>query len=108
MEISTTKAGVWTLIAVVGEVDLHRSTDLRVEIFRHLDDAESVLLDLAQVSYIDSSGIATMVQSLTHARSKGVEFALVQPGEAVMRILHLTHLDAVFQTYPAAADAPGA
>ncbi len=108
MEISTTKAGVWTVIAVSGEVDLHYTTELRVEIFRHLDDSESVLLDMAKVSYIDSSGIAAMVQSLTHARSKGVELALVQPAEAVMRILKLTRLDAVFQAYPCAADAPGA
>ena len=108
MEISTTKTGVWTVIAVSGEVDLHHSTDLRVEIIRHLDDGESVLLDMAKVSYIDSSGIAAMAQSLSHARSKGVEFALVQPGEAVMRILHLTRLDAVFQMYPGVADAPGA
>ena len=108
MEISTTKTGVWMVISVSGEVDLHHSTDLRVEIFRHLDDGESVLLGMAKVSYIDSSGIAALVQSLSHARSKGVEFALVQPGEAVMRVLQLTRLDAVFQTYRAAADAPGA
>jgi anti-sigma B factor antagonist len=108
METSTTKAGVWTLISASGEIDLHHSTDLRIEIIRHLDNGESVLLDMAGVSYIDSSGIAAMVQSLSHARSKNVEFALVQPGEAVMRVLKLTRLDAAFKIYPASADAPGA
>ena len=87
MEISTTKAGAWTVVAASGEVDLHHSTDLRVEIIRHLDQAESVMLDMTQVSYIDSSGIAAMAQSLSHARCKGVEFALVQPNDAVMRVL---------------------
>ena len=108
MEISTTKAGVWTVVAASGEVDLHHSTDLRVEIIRHLDQAENVMLDMTQVSYIDSSGIAAMAQSLSHARGKGVEFALVQPNDAVMRVLQLTRLDKVFAMYPSVAEAPGA
>ena len=108
MEISTTKAGVWTVVAPSGEVDLHHSTDLRVDIIRHLDQSQSVILDMTQVSYIDSSGIAAMARSLSHARGKGVEFVLVQPTDAVMRVLHLTRLDQVFAIYPSVADAPGA
>lgn len=108
MEIRTTKAGVWTVVAASGEVDLHHSTDLRIAIIGHLDKGESVLLDMADVSYIDSSGIAAMAQALSHARGKSLAFALIQPGEAVMRVLHLTRLDKVFDMYPSIAEAPGA
>ena len=108
MEINTTKSGVWTVVTASGEIDLHHSTYLRVEIIRQLDGGESVLLDMAAVSYIDSSGIAAMAQSLSHARSKGVEFALVQPNDAVMRVLQLTRLDKVFAMHPSVAEAPGA
>lgn len=54
MDINTATAGVWTVISVSGEIDLHHSTDLRIEIIRHLDDGESVLLDMANVSYIST------------------------------------------------------
>jgi anti-sigma B factor antagonist len=108
VEINTTKSGVWTVISASGEVDLHHSTDLRIEIIRQLDGGESVLLDMAAVSYIDSSGIAAMAQALSHARGKGLDFALVQPNQAVMRVLQLTRLDKVFEMHASVAEAPGA
>ena len=108
METSISKAGVWTVVSVRGEVDLHHSTDLRLEVVRHLDDGANVLLDMSEVSYIDSSGIAMMAQALSHARKVELDFALVHPTEAVLRILRLTRLDTVFTMYDSVQDASGA
>ena len=108
MDISIAKAGIWTVISASGEIDLHQSPALRVEIIRHLDAGESVLLDMADVGYIDSSGIAVLVQALSHARKLGLDFGLVHPTEPVMRILRLTHLDHYFSMYDSVQAAPGA
>jgi len=108
VETSIAKAGAWTVVSVSGEIDLHHSSDLRVEVIRHLDGGASVLLEMSAVSYIDSSGIAMMAQALSHARGKKLEFALVQPTDAVLRILKLTRLDNVFSRYDSVAAAPGA
>jgi anti-sigma B factor antagonist len=99
VDISIGKSGSWTVVSPTGEIDLHCSGDLRIEITRLLDRQENVLLDMGGVSYIDSSGIAAMVQSLSHARGLGRDFAVARPGEAVMRILRLTRLDNIFELY---------
>ena len=108
MEMNIAKSGVWTVITASGEIDLHHSTDLRVEAIRHLDAGEDVLLHMAGVGYLDSSGIAALAQSLAHARKLERKLALAEPSEAVTRILRLTRLDSVFATYPSVAEAPGA
>ena len=108
MQISDGKSGVWTVMSASGEIDLHHSTTLRVEIIRHLDGRENVLLDMGEVGYIDSSGIAALVQGLSHARKLGLDLALVRPSDAVMRVLRLTRLDTIFTSYDAVEAAPGA
>ena len=55
-----------------------------------------VLVDLAGVTYIDSSGVASLVEALQQARSQEAEFALAAPGEGVRRVLELARLDKVF------------
>jgi anti-sigma B factor antagonist len=107
VDISIGKSGSWTVVSPRGEIDLHCSGDLRIEIIRHLDQQQDVLLDMGDVSYIDSSGIAAMVQSLSHARGLDRDFAVARPGEAVMRILRLTRLDDVFVLHDSVEAAAG-
>ena len=57
-------------------------------------------VDLSEVSYIDSSGIAALVEGLQNAKSKGRKFALVAVSKAVMAVLQLARLDRVFAIYP--------
>lgn len=108
MDISVSKAGNWTVVSASGDVDLHHSMGLRVEVVRHLDEGADVLLDMSGVGYLDSSGIAALAQSLSHAKKLDRRFGLVQPTEAVMRILHLTRLDSVFIIYDSVQAAPDA
>jgi anti-sigma B factor antagonist len=49
------------------------------------------------VGYIDSSGVATLVEGLRSARKHGKTFILVAPSRAVLQVLELTRLDQVFE-----------
>jgi anti-sigma B factor antagonist len=64
-----------------------------------LDALEShapVGVDLSAVSYIDSSGIAALVEGFQTARTRGGRFALVAVSDAVRAVLELARLDRVF------------
>jgi anti-sigma B factor antagonist len=55
-----------------------------------------ILLNLAGVKYVDSSGVGQMVGTLTSARSQGVELKMYNPTKPVMDLLKMTKLLAVF------------
>jgi anti-sigma B factor antagonist len=85
------------LIAVRGEVDLYSSPELRGAILKSIPKGKGALgIDLSCVSYMDSSGVATLVEGLKSAKEKGSSFALVAPSTSVMKVLQLARLNTVF------------
>ena len=98
LTIDKSQSSDGSLIQVVGEVDLYSSPELRKAILKAVPSAEgSLAIDLAGVTYIDSSGVATLVEGLRSAREHGIGFALVSPSPAVMQVLELARLDSVFE-----------
>ena len=85
-----------TLIRLRGEVDLSRSQQVREAVLKALGTSQRVGVVLSEVSYIDSSGIAALVEGFQNARSKGSGFALVAVSDAVRAVLELARLDRVF------------
>src|SRR5215471_16201050 len=65
------------LIRLSGEVDLSWSQQVRHAVLAALESNEIVGVELSQVSYIDSSGIAALVEGFQTARARGSKFALV-------------------------------
>jgi anti-sigma B factor antagonist len=58
-----------------------------------------VLVDLSAVDYIDSSGIASLVEAFQKAKKAGTGFALASPNPAALRVLELARLDRVFRIF---------
>jgi anti-sigma B factor antagonist len=101
LKIETRTAGSETLIIVDGEIDLYSSPELRSAILNAVPEAESaVAVDLSGVGYMDSSGVATLVEGLRSAHDNGKRFAVVAPSTAVMKVLELARLDSVFEVRP--------
>ena len=90
------------LIRLRGEVDLSWSQQVRGAVLDALGKHPRVGVELSEVSYIDSSGIAALVEGLQKARTQGRGFALVAVSDAVRSVLELARLDRVF---PIVADA---
>ena len=61
-------------------------------------------VDLAGVTYIDSSGVASLVEAFQAARKRRTGFALVSVGSAALRVLQLARLDKVFTIHETLAD----
>ena len=84
------------VIGVEGEVDLYSSPDLRSAILKALKNGCPVGVNLQGVAYMDSSGVATLIEGLKTAGQQNVAFSLMVPSTAVMKVLQLSRLDTVF------------
>ena len=86
----------YRIVTVAGEVDLSWSSEVRAAILAGLDAKKPVLVDLAAVSYIDSSGIASFVEGYQRARKQRLQFGLVAVSAPVLAVLKLARLETVF------------
>lgn len=84
------------IVYATGEIDLSNSQGLRKTILAALKTNQKVLVDLSGVSYIDSSGIASLVEGLQFSKSKNKTFILTNPSKQVKAIMELARLDKVF------------
>lgn len=97
LKIDLTENDAKVRIAVHGEVDLYTSPELRAAILKAVPSVSSGLeVELSGVDYMDSSGVATLVEGFKSARENSKSFVLVAPSPSVMRVLELARLDAVF------------
>ena len=94
--IELEKSGDCTLIRLRGEVDMSWSQQVRQAVLKALDDSPRVGVVLSDVGYIDSSGVAALVEGFQGSRSKGTVFALIAVSDAVRAVLELARLDRVF------------
>ncbi len=85
------------VITVEGEVDMFSSPSLREKLLPLFEKGvKGVIVDLSGVSFMDSSGIATLVEGLQWSKKDNKQFVLTGLGTNVMNALALTKLDNVF------------
>ena len=89
----------FAVLELTGEVDLSCSPEARKQILQCLDGGLHLLVDLSEVSYIDSSGIASLVEGFQTAKKKGIRFGLVGASPAALSVLQLARLDKVFPLF---------
>jgi len=94
------------VIALSGDIDMYSSPDLRKELMALIKKkASSLLIDFTSVSYIDSSGIATFVESLKYMKSYGGRLRLFCLPGRIVEIFRFSKLDRVFEIYGSIDDA---
>jgi anti-sigma B factor antagonist len=96
MQYNSRSAGTYTVLELKGDVDLSCSPDARKQILQCLESGQHLLIDLSAVSYIDSSGVASLVEGYQTAKKKNLRFGLVGVSGAAMAVLQLARLDKVF------------
>jgi anti-sigma B factor antagonist len=85
------------LLRVSGEVDIQTSPILEEELTKVLDrGASSVLVDLSDVSFLDSTGLSVLVAGLKRCQGIGGALRLVSPRPNVLRVLEITGLTEAF------------
>lgn len=97
LQLRTDASGGRHTVFASGEIDMDSSPRLLAEIQRGLRGGGHVDVDLAGIEYIDSSGIAVLVQGLKAAQKNRQEFALRRPSERVLAVLELADLKNLFR-----------
>lgn len=100
MRVQVRNADNVTIIDCWGEVDLYSSTRLREALMKSIrSGGPSVLVNLKDVGYIDSSGIATLVEALQLSRQTQTRFGLFALRTNARSVLELSRLDKVFNIF---------
>ena len=84
------------VVRLSGNVDFERSLEIRKVLLDTVAGKRNVIVDLCEVTYIDSSGIACLVEALQMARNHGANLGLLSVSTQAMRALELARLDIVF------------
>lgn len=96
MELKIDDIPPFKVVRLGGDVDLHSSPKARQAILDCLKQKSPLLVDLSAVSYMDSSGVASLVEGFQVAKKQGTEFGLAAVAVPAMNVLKLARLDRVF------------
>jgi anti-sigma B factor antagonist len=85
------------IVSISGEIDLHNSPEMRTQMLSHLDGSiKSLILNLKDVPYMDSSAIAVFVEGLQKLRKIGGRIYLTNLQPRVKGLLEIARLDTIF------------
>jgi anti-sigma B factor antagonist len=96
------------VVALEGDVDLESSPEARRVLLEAVGAGRNVLVDLSGVGYMDSSGVASLVEAFQHARREQSGFGLVCVTDSTRRVLELARLDRVFRIFRSLEEGLGA
>jgi len=101
VQISARRLDKTTIFDVTGDVDLATSPELRKALLHELRDARipRVILNLKAVRYMDSSGVASLVEGLKVSRDSGAKLILYGLTPSVREVLQLSKLLKIFEIY---------
>ena len=103
VEIVSEKIDAGFLLRLKGDVDMNTSPDVRkaiAEVFsQDAPDMKALLIDLSQVRYMDSSGIATLVEGMQNCLKKGARLRLFELSPPVRDVFELARLSSVFEIF---------
>ncbi len=91
MQISARRVDKTTIFDVSGDIDLANSPEIRKALLR--------VMNLSKVRYIDSSGVASLVEGLKASRDAGSRFILYGLSPTAREVLQLSRLLKIFEVY---------
>jgi len=107
LRISTRQTGDVTIVDLDGRIVIGQDNDSLRERFEGLirRGARNVLVNLANVAQVDSSGISTLVRAFISMQHSGGSFKMLHPGGHVREVLEVMHLTNVIPTFDDEAQA---
>lgn len=95
-----------TFIRVAGELELDTHTQLREMLIRLAAvQRPAIVVNLAEVSYIDSTGMGVLIGGEKRANEYGGKFAVVCANEKILRLFRITGLDRALRIFPSEEEA---
>lgn len=83
------------MLSATGEIDVSNTDEFKTALWQAIDKAQTaVCVDMAEVSYIDSTGIGKLIAANAYAKEKDIAFSLKNLQTNVARVFNLLHVDA--------------
>ena len=98
VEIDRPEPGV-VLLRAKGDLDAYTAPGLRTQLHEATGEADLVVVDLAEVTFIDSAGLGALVGAHRRMREEGGRLRIVRPPALVARAFELTGLDDVLELH---------
>jgi anti-sigma B factor antagonist len=107
IKISTRQLGDATVLDLAGDITLFNSPEIRKTLLGLLKEQRlpRLIVNMTAVKYVDSSGIASLVEGLKLSRDLGSRFMLYGLSKPAKTVLELTHLLRVFEVHANEQDA---
>jgi len=107
VEITLEKIGPGHLMLLKGDVDMNTSPDVRnglAEVFKQTG-SKVLVINLSGVRYMDSSGIATLVEAMQNCMKQGMKLRLAELSPSVRDVFELARLSSIFEIFATAGEA---
>jgi anti-sigma B factor antagonist len=89
------------VLPLKGEIDLHVSPTITASLSQMIEKKpKRLVVDLSEVTYIDSAGLAVLIEAMQKVEGYGGKFLLAGLQETVRSIFEISRLDQVFQIFP--------
>ena len=101
VKISIRRLDKTTIFDLSGEIYFANSSEVRQSVLREIREGHTkrLMLNLRQVRYIDSSGVASLIEGLKAARDLGSRFILIGLSTSAREVLQLSRVLKVFEIY---------
>ncbi len=101
MQIFARYVNTTTIFDISGDIDLANSPEVRKALLREVRENRTprVVMNLTKVRYIDSSGVASLVEGLKASRDLGLRFILFGLSPSAREVLQLSRLLRIFEVY---------
>jgi anti-sigma B factor antagonist len=83
------------VVRIGGELDLATRASIEPAVFAAVGASESVVLDLSELTFCDSGGIALFIRAHDQATAKGSRLALREPSAMLRRLIEITGLEVI-------------
>jgi anti-sigma B factor antagonist len=93
-------AEVYSVVSVRGEMDLHTAPRFQHAIERAAEEVGTVVVDMGDVAFMDSTALSSLIRSKDALDQKGVSLRLAAPSSAVERIFSVTGFSDYFEIFP--------
>lgn len=101
LRLDVREAGDWSVLEVVGEVDVATAPRLREQLIALVNEERyHIVVDLEGVDFIDSTGLGVLIGALKRVRTHDGDLALVCTESRILKVFEITGLIGVFAVHP--------